>query len=538
MNNYLLAPYAIAQFATAAVSIVVTVMMWKHRSARSGWYLFMLFVAISEWALANGLEAAAVPQELKIFWSKVAYLGIQTSPVFLMFFALSYTGRVHRIKPMVFALLLVIPVLIILLAATNEMHGLIWASFSAGPEDMNSLIYHHGPAFWIGVANIITMVTFATTFLVVSAVRSQKVYRFQHLIIILASILPWVGMIMYLLNLSPFPGLDTTAIGFLFTGILLMIGISRGKMMNYIPIAHELLFKSIEDGIIVLDEDLRIMDMNRGAEDQLSMNFNDMVGKCLTEVLKVPETILEYFDKDENRRFEMHSPFGNQNWLNIGISPLRNNRQNFFGWVMFFENISQRKETERKLQQSNQKLERQLNEIRALEDQLREAANCDSLTGVFNRGYLKETLIREISRAERKHYAMSVIMIDVDEFKSVNDTYGHKTGDDVLVALGRMLQSSTREADCVSRFGGDEFVLVMPEMSKEHAFQRAETWRKKCKVLKIGSSDATIHFTISIGVAVFPVDGETNESLLSAADQALYEAKRSGRDCTRLAMNN
>ena len=533
--NYLLTPYAIAQFLTAVVSIIVAIATWKRRTARSGLQLFLLFVAISEWALANGFEAAAVAKELKIFWSQVAYLGAQASPVLLMLFALTYTGHIQRIKPGVTALLFIIPALVVITAATNQSHHLVWLDFLPGPPGTNSLIYRHGPVFWLGIAYVFTMVSFATTFLVVFTVRSKKVYRFQHLIIVLASIMPWVGTVIYLFDLSPFPGLDTISISFLFTGILLLVGFSWGKMMNYVPIAHEFLFENIEDGIIVFDENLRIMDMNPAAQNFFSVKFEDIVGKNLEKITTLPDMVIGKFEKEKNYRFEMVSPLNFNMYFNASITPLQDKHKGFLGWVMFFEDITQRKETEKKLKQVNHKLERQLSEIRILEDQLREAASRDSLTGVFNRGYLEDTLKREIARAKRKNYPLSVIMLDVDEFKVINDTFGHKCGDEVVIALAKLLEKSTREADFVSRYGGDEFVLVMPEMNKEHAYQRAEKWRKECEELGLIKSNKSVHFTISIGISSYPIDGKTNEALLDRVDQALYSAKQAGRNCTRLA---
>jgi len=157
------------------------------------------------------------------------------------------------------------------------------------------------------------------------------------------------------------------------------------------------------------------------------------------------------------------------------------------------------------------------------------------MTGVFNRGYLEETLARELAHADRKGYALSVIMLDVDHFKKVNDTFGHKAGDEVIIALGKLLQDQTRDSDCVSRYGGDEFVLVMPEMTREHAYQRAELWRYGLKAMVFQQKKGIVHVTVSIGIATCPNNGKNVDVLLNAADQALYVAKRSGRDCTRVA---
>lgn len=533
--DYQFTSYVIAQFITAAVSIIVTIMLWKRRTVRSSWWLLLLFIAISEWALANGFEAAAVSQELKIFWSKIAYLGAQTSPVFLLLFALVYTRRIQRLKIGYIALFYVIPVFVIIAAATNEMHGLVWMGFSPGPPGTNSLIYHHGPVFWISVAYVFSIVSFSTTLLIVFAVRSQRIYRFQHYLLILASISPWAGLVFYIFDFGLLAGLDTTTIGFLFTGILLLIGVYQGNMLHSIPIAHELLFANIKDGIVVVDENLKIVDMNPAAQNQLSVKFSDVLNNNIEQASILPAGDKISFSKEKTKRFEVVSSINHRVWFDVTIAPLKDNKEYFLGWVVNIVDITERKKTQEKLQQVNQRLERQIKEIRILEDQLREAANRDSLTGVFNRGYLEETLTREIARAKRKNIPLSIIMLDIDEFKKINDTHGHKTGDEVVIALGEMLKNSTREADCVSRYGGDEFVLVMPEMNREHAYQRAEKWRNECKSLQLKKIKKDINFTISIGLSTFPMDGNSNETLLDKADQALYSAKQAGRDCTRLA---
>jgi diguanylate cyclase (GGDEF)-like protein/PAS domain S-box-containing protein len=533
--NYILTPYAIAQFITTIVSLLVVCVVWKWRFERGGMPLLLLFIALTEWAFCNGMESSAVTLPLKITWSQWGYIGAQTSPVFLFIFALNYSGKIQRLTVGRVVLLFIIPVVVILLAATNGYHHWIWPSFSPGAAGSNSVVYHHGPAFWVGMIYIFTLVAFSTTLLILSTVQSQRIYRFQNRIIILASLIPWMGTFFYLTDLNPFPGLDVTSLSFFFTGILLVIGVERANLLNYIPIAHELLFKNINDGVIVLSEDKKVIDMNPGAERLLGLKFSQVIEN--RDAIKISQWDLyrDYFLLLKNNRFETLSPFNNQVWLNVSISPLQNQNSKFLGWVAILEDITLRKETEKELQRINQRLERQLDENRQLERQLREQANRDAMTGVYNRGCLKESMASEIAYAELRNYPLSVVMIDVDHFKKINDTYGHKTGDEVIIALGKLLLEQTRDSDFVSRFGGDEFVLLLPDMNCEDAFQRAEAWREACKTLKITSVKGEISITISIGISVFPKNARTMDALLAEADRALYLAKQSGRDCIKIA---
>jgi len=536
--NYILSPYAIAQFVTSIVSLVVVIALWKRRTERGGLELFLLFAALTEWTFCIGMESAAVSLPQKIIWSQWAYIGTQTAPVFILIFALKYSRKTRDISIGEAALLFIVPTIIFLLAATNNQHHLIWSSYSLGQVGTNSIIYNYGPGFWVGITYIFTLVAISTILLILSSVKSQKVYRIQNLILILASITPWVISILYITKLNPFPGLDISSIGFFFTGILILIGIRQANLLNYIPIAHELLFENINDGVIVFNDKKKMIDMNPGAEKLMGMDFTQLIANDNPVAIKCWDLYDDHFSKTENSRFEIVSPFNNRTWLNINISPLKNKKGVFLGWVAILEDITLRKETEKELQHINQRLAKQLDENRQLEKQLREQASRDAMTGVYNRAHLKESLAVEISYAEQQNYPLCIAMIDVDNFKKINDTYGHKTGDEVLIALGKFLLDQTRDSDFVSRFGGDEFLLFLPNMDCEAAFQRAESWRAACKKIKIHEQGLDIDITISIGIAIFPNHGRSMDTLLAEADRALYQAKQSGRDCTKISQSS
>ncbi len=155
----------------------------------------------------------------------------------------------------------------------------------------------------------------------------------------------------------------------------------------------------------------------------------------------------------------------------------------------------------------------------------------DSLTGLYNRRYLEESLEREINRAQRQQFNLGVMMIDIDHFKHYNDNYGHDAGDIVLQKLGSFLQQYIRGSDIACRYGGEEFTLILPEVSLETLQERAEKIRVEVQHLKLQHHYQDLgQITLSLGLAIFPTQGLTAESLLRAADAALYQAKQQGRN--------
>jgi diguanylate cyclase (GGDEF)-like protein/PAS domain S-box-containing protein len=193
-------------------------------------------------------------------------------------------------------------------------------------------------------------------------------------------------------------------------------------------------------------------------------------------------------------------------------------------------NVSERKAAERALRESNLQLQTRIDEIGRLQSALQEQAVRDGLTGLYNRRYLDEMLDREVSRARREGNPLSLVMLDIDYFKKVNDTYGHQAGDEVLKVLAATLMADIRTEDMACRYGGEEFLILLPNMPLIAALERAEGWRKAVERLSIVHGNFPICFTISLGVAAYPEHGKTPDDLTRCADQALYRAKHDGRN--------
>jgi diguanylate cyclase (GGDEF)-like protein len=176
---------------------------------------------------------------------------------------------------------------------------------------------------------------------------------------------------------------------------------------------------------------------------------------------------------------------------------------------------------------------RAMEQLERVLGELREQAATDPLTGLYNRRYLWEFLRREWIRAKRKDNSLAVIMIDLDHFKRINDTHGHEAGDFVLTAIAGLLRNQIRSSDIVCRYGGEEFALVLPEASLDNVRLRAEHIRAAIKHLDFTHEGVPLGgITASLGVALFPHHADSPDSLIRAADEALYEAKGVGRDRT------
>ena len=172
--------------------------------------------------------------------------------------------------------------------------------------------------------------------------------------------------------------------------------------------------------------------------------------------------------------------------------------------------------------------------VKELQDQLKEMAVRDELTSLHNRRYFDQVIVGEISRARRYKRDLCCLMVDVDHFKQVNDTFGHDAGDVVLSAMGKLLKKDMRTTDTVARYGGEEFVILLPETDVPGAAVCAERILDTVREYEFGV-DGLGPVTVSIGVAPLDLEGDkTGEETVEEADQALYEAKHAGRNCVMI----
>lgn len=199
--------------------------------------------------------------------------------------------------------------------------------------------------------------------------------------------------------------------------------------------------------------------------------------------------------------------------------------------VTSFMDITERKRFEDALHAVNANLNAELEQKKILQDQLRQLAVIDPLTSLNNRRHLEDVLPRELARAERENYPIALIMVDIDHFKRINDQHGHLAGDSVLRQFAAILRDEIRAGDVLCRYGGEEFLLLLPGVDLPTAANRAETWRERISLnpLQI-TPDVSIQVTASLGVASYPSHGADWDSLIKAADQSLYLAKNLGRN--------
>lgn len=221
---------------------------------------------------------------------------------------------------------------------------------------------------------------------------------------------------------------------------------------------------------------------------------------------------------------------GETYWEVEVIAPVTDADGTIVNYIAIKEDVTAKKESDIKLHEAYDRLEEQMKEIQGLQNELREQAIRDPLTKLHNRHYLKETLSRELSRAMRERYPISFLLLDIDHFKRVNDTYGHAVGDFVLRELSDHLAEFTRTGDIICRYGGEEFLVAFPNTKEGDAFFIADRLRESIQGTPIYVEHHAISITISAGISEFPTHGQYEAQILENADKALYHAKYNGRN--------
>jgi diguanylate cyclase (GGDEF)-like protein len=303
---------------------------------------------------------------------------------------------------------------------------------------------------------------------------------------------------------------------------------------------HDLL-GSIEVGIVVLDKEFNVQVWNQFMENHSSIVPGMIQDKNLFEFF--PEIDKEWFKRKAAPAFSLKSPVfiiweqrsylfqfdcnrpitsqANQMYQNITIFPLASLTGHVEQICLIIYDVTDEAVSRLGMQ--------------SLNNQLEELGKIDGLTGLYNRRFWEEQFVMEFKRGRRSENPSSLIMLDIDHFKKVNDTYGHPAGDEVIKALGGIIKKAIRETDIAGRYGGEEFAIILPETpvaNVEFVSERIRRLVEKCTVVY---DEVDISFTISVGIAGFKQTHKDSTQWLDSADKALYKAKESGRNRVMLA---
>jgi diguanylate cyclase (GGDEF)-like protein len=518
--------FAFVSILSALVSLTASIATWR-RSAPGSSALSLLLAAMAIWAGGYATRWMDISVEAKLLWFKVMFIGVSSVPTLFFIFALGLTHNGFWLTPRRLALLSIQPVTSLLLHWTNQYHHFFYLSV-----DMNSAVADliRGPWYFINVVYSYAAILIGFFLMSHGALRLGPLYRSQYRLIVVASALPWVASIFNELNFTTFRNQEFTPLTFGMSGIIYAFAVLQTHFMDLIPVARSYLIENMCDGVMVLDAQNRVVDINPAMEHLLEKPPSFYLGKSAPEIFDgwLQKTNV-LWDETETRA-ELKVPKDPPRYLDLRLTPLYDRDQLLNGRLLVFRDVTERKQDEKRLRYANERLQDQLIEIGLLQSKLREQAIRDPLTNLFNRRYLEETLDRELARAGRESYPVCIIMVDLDYFKKINDTYGHDAGDQVLRALATTLAGQSRRGDFACRYGGEEFVIVMPNITRRTAYERAKKLRRHLNSLQIPYEGHCLTTTISMGIACYPTNGETRQALLRAADQAMYAAKKAGRD--------
>jgi PAS domain S-box-containing protein len=347
-------PYALPLFAASVIYIVVAVLGWRRRGPGVTAFVVLLGL-VSIWSAASGFEilSASLPQ--KLLWARVEYIGIVLAPVTWLVFSLQYAGRVRRPGYPLLALLFAVPLTTLALLWNSTATGLIWrsAGLSDGPGfDLLRLSY--GPWFWVHTTYSYLLWAAATVILLLAMRRSPYLYRKQGLAVALAVVSPWVLNVLYV---SGVVALDTTPFGFTLTGVAMFWTLARQQFLDIMPVARARIVESMHDGVIVLDDEDRIIDLNPAAVTIIGEPASSVIGRGFDAVFSGRVELHELTGEDNELQLEaVLTGDDDPRSFELRSWPLFDRGDEPCGRLMVFRDITRQKRAEDALQGSQERL--------------------------------------------------------------------------------------------------------------------------------------------------------------------------------------
>lgn len=466
-------------------------------------YIYLLIIM---WNVCQALEISALQLETKIIWNNIQLIPISLIPPSMFWLVVRFTSQEYKARlKNISKLLLIVPICFnILLWSKNFNSLIIKKSYIRYNYIFPVLGNRYGPLFWVFALYNIILIVCTLTILGNSLKEKFLLYKEQISIIFIGLLFPSIFTILYILE-DELITINVTLIVLGISGIIsLWVKFIYG-LFDIIPIARSLIIQEISTGVIVIDNKGRILDVNLAARKMLGITSENPVGINIEQILKhVPQVVRLYKDEAKGVSEVVLKREGFCECYEVLVTKLKNSNNRLIGYLIQLYDV-----TERKVEEENIKYE----------------AFHDALTGLPNRNYFIKLFNKEVAYAKERGGILALAYLDLDDFKYVNDNYGHGVGDLYLCEVSKLLKETLRKLDIVSRFGGDEYVILLPAIRNDEDIKSVGNKILNAFNKNICVEGSCLQIKASIGFSVFPRDGEDIETLLKKADEAMYKVK-------------
>lgn len=465
---------------------------------------YTALIAVYCFASAFGLIATTL-SAIKV-WTAIQYVGMAFSTPLGLLFIMQYLGF-HLTRKKIMALL-AIPFISLIMVATNDIHHFHYRVFEIDPI-LGAPYVHQEIGIWYIIHGIFTFGCMFVSFLLVLIhwKETTKAYRQQLIALMCGQLIPMITAFIYLLGLTP-QGVDPVPMVLWASSFLYLWSINSSRLFRVMPVAKDAIFHSINDGVIVLDESARLIEFNQACSKVFPQLTRSMISRDIRKTwLEVTGQPMPFTLEAVVNTQDIEMVLSDHTYQ-VRVTELQHVNHGK-GLLLIFTDITELKELQRQLEQ---------------------LAFYDELTQIYNRRAFFQQCNQAYSEARESSSAFTVILMDIDHFKNVNDTYGHAIGDQLLVHVVKVCQSVLKKGELFARYGGEEFVLALKDSTLLEGQALANLLCNSVESQPLMTTEGAIRATISCGVAEGTKGQETLYQLLNNADKALYAAKQAGRN--------
>lgn len=469
---------------------------------------FLLF-GVALYTLGAAIEVSRFDLDGILMAVSLEYIGIAFLPALLMLFTLHYIHGESASKLVTFFLLL-IPSITVVVVFTQKYHNLYYANPYVDHSGLYPVIvFERGIWYYIHSVFEQFCAFSAIGLLVVKTFRSEKRLKKQTILMVIGSLIPVLSTLLYYFGLIPY-NIDPAPFAFTVTGVIYAIIIFRTDLFELVPAARELALDAISEAFVVVDEEGILQDINEAALN-LPGAEKIKIGDCLVDNKLLGKFLLPLLqDKQESVEFSPINSNTEKRHYHAKAYKIYKKQGYLDGIAILITDVTQTTRLLKKLSYQ---------------------ANVDGLTGILNRRELMQQAANEIETSHRSGLSLGIILIDLDFFKHINDKYGHVAGDEVLKQVTACFRKRLRGIDILGRYGGEEFVILLPGADIDNSLRVAERLREDMAGCNLVVKAEKITLTASFGVHAMQAKKNTTiTELLAIADRALYQAKANGRN--------